>query len=232
MSKLVHINLPPREKSWFWSKCRGFTVLISISVFTFHLNASITGTLTHRISEVGRFRKEPAIALHFQRQEWVPFSKFHGKVISWAKTRSQCFETKPGPFPPYPATSPRAEGQCVERWPAWHISSQRIRAIHCCSPQCLILTLGLFVSHSTHCQWESSLIPASTVIAPKPGPPAQVVPLSYTLIYLPASPMGKKTTFKVKILTAPPTLVSLPMFTALCKAAAATLWGILDVTRI
>lgn len=57
MSKLVHTNLHHPEKSWFWSKCRGFTVLISISVLTFHHNASTTGTFSHRIVEMRRFRK-------------------------------------------------------------------------------------------------------------------------------------------------------------------------------
>lgn len=71
----------------------------------------------------------------------------------------------------------------------------------------------------------------SIVIAPKPVLPAQIVLLNYIPMYPSTCPMGKKTTFKVKIII-PPTPASLLVFTTSCKAAIATLWGIFYVTCI
>lgn len=118
--KSVHMSLPIQTRVGS-DQCRGLTLLISISVFTFHLNDSVIGTLSLRIIKVRKFREEPVITPRFQRQnnrdpEWngVSSPRSHREGISWARTRPQCFEANLVPFPPYVATFPRVQSHCVE----------------------------------------------------------------------------------------------------------------------
>lgn len=160
VSKLVPASHSHAEKSWFWSKCR-VTVLTSISVFFLYLNASVTGTLSqnYRGEKVERetynHTSLPEIG---QRRPEMERSPLIRKLLTeQERKRSQHFEANPVPFPAYPATSPKAQGQGVEGWPVWHVSCQGIK---------VTLTLSLSDSHSTHSQWESSLFLLSTVRVP------------------------------------------------------------------